>query len=137
MDRELLKREIEENGIGATSRKYKIKKSKIKKVINDTSNIAVDENINNKSITSDITNSNIDIHKLKMLIENTEEILRLIEENKKNITSKINITDDTSQVTTLRVNAQLYKLVKQYSKRNNITITEIINKSFIDYLERY
>ena len=137
MDRELLKREIEENGIGATSRKYKIKKSKIKKVINDTSNIAVDKNINNKSITSDITNSNIDIHKLKMLIENTEEILRLIEENKKNITSKINITDDTSQVTTLRVNAQLYKLVKQYSKRNNITITEIINKSFIDYLERY
>nr|KEH95754.1 hypothetical protein Y848_p0186 [Clostridium botulinum C/D str. Sp77] len=69
-----------------------------------------------------------------MLIENTEEILRIVEKYKLH---RIKITNDRSTVTTLRINEEVYGLVKEYSKKNNETITNIINCALIEYLESH
>ncbi|NFQ90237.1 hypothetical protein FDF89_13005 [Clostridium botulinum] len=165
MDIGLLEKEVLTNGLNATSKKYKLKKDKIKKLLgnkveNDKKNIVEKNNTTNDikkntlknnikdnildndivkeistdDIINDITNNNIDIDKLKMLIENTEEILRIVEKEKLH---KIKITNDKATVTTLRINEEVYGLVKEYSKKNNETITNIINFALIEYLESH
>ncbi|KEI04290.1 hypothetical protein [Clostridium botulinum] len=156
MDIGLLEKEVLTNGLNATSKKYKLKKDKIKKLLgnkveNDKKNIIeknnttndikkntlknnIKDNILDNDIIKDITNNNIDIDKLRMLIENTEEILRIVEKYKLH---RIKITNDKATVTTLRINEEVYGLVKEYSKKNNETITNIINFALIEYLESH
>lgn len=139
MNIDLLNKEVETNGLNATSQKYKLKKNKIKKLLheNTTKRNIIDNNmpsnIKSNNITKDITKHNLNIEKLKKLIDNADTILRIVEKEK---LKKIKVTDNRSTVTTLRINEQIYKLVKKYSKDANETITNIVNIALIEYLER-
>lgn len=141
MDINKLKKEVKDTGINAVARKYKLKKNKIKEMLGNKSNITTSSKKNNMKdvvkecatdTTKDTINCNIDtidMEKLKLLIDKTDDILRLMERK------EIKLKNNESIVTSLRINKELYDLVKDYSKKNNVTITEILNQSIINFLQ--
>lgn len=141
MDINKLKKEVKDTGINAVARKYKLKKNKIKEMLGNKSNITTSSKKNNMKdvvkecatdTTKDTINCNIDtidMEKLKLLIDKTDDILRLVERK------EIKLKNNESIVTSLRINKELYDLVKDYSKKNNVTITEILNQSIINFLQ--
>lgn len=146
MDIGLLEKEVSKHGINEVSKKYKVKKEKIKKllgnkagknnrnIINNNTKDNIIKRVAADSITKDITSCNTDRDKLKLLIDNVDNILEIVKrENMK----KIKIKNERCTVTTLRVNEEIYGLVKAYSKKNRITITDIINYALVEYLERH
>lgn len=97
------------------------------------------KDIQNDNTTSNITpknldNTNIDIEKLNLLLTNIDKILKLIpSDNTSNITQKSGV----NEVRSLRIDTGLYKAVKERALRDNINISDIVNKSLDDYLNNY
>lgn len=80
--------------------------------------------------------TNIDMEKLKLLLDNVDNLLRLIP-NTTCSTTNISINNESTKVTSLRINEDIYNLVKERATRDNCNISDIVNKSLIDYLNNY
>lgn len=91
--------------------------------------------INTSSNTKEIVekNNDIDMDKLRLLLDNVDRLLSLIP----NTSSSISLNTDKTKVTSLRINEDLYSLVKSRAIRDNCSISEIVNKSLMDYLNNY
>lgn len=96
---------------------------------------------NYNDITSNITkenNSNIDMDKLNILLNNLDELIKLIPSNiTRNNTSNITINSNKNNVHSLRINDEIYDHIKARAKKENISISSIINKALLDYLNNY
>lgn len=79
--------------------------------------------------------NDIETGKLNLLLNNIDSILELVE--KKNNTSSITINSDKTKVTSLRINEELYDMIKDKSAKSNISISDIVNRALIDYLNNY
>ena len=79
--------------------------------------------------------NDIETGKLNLLLNNIDSILELVE--KKNNTSSITINSDKTKVTSLRINEELYDMVKDKSAKNNMSISDIVNRALMDYLINY
>lgn len=80
--------------------------------------------------------ANIDIEKLRLLVENIDNLLRLIPNTTSSITS-ISINTEKTKVTSLRINEDIYNLIKERAVRDKCSISDIVNKSLMDYLNNY
>lgn len=110
-----------------------------------TSNITVEKRINTtkeikevlskeNDVTSNIT-SNIDVDKLNLLLNNLEKILKLIPSDDCN--NKNELRSGVNDVKSFRIDSNLYSLIKKRAIRDNINISDIINKALEDYLKNY
>ena len=90
------------------------------------------------SMKADISKieANIDIEKLRLLVENIDNLLRLIPNTTSSITS-ISINTEKTKVTSLRINEDIYNLIKERAVRDKCSISDIVNKSLMDYLNKY
>lgn len=90
------------------------------------------------STTKEIGNvvDEIDMSKLKLLLDNVDNLLRLIPNNTSS-TTRISLSTDKTKVTSLRINEEIYNLVKDRAIREHCNISDIVNKSLIDYLNNY
>ncbi|MVX67125.1 hypothetical protein GKZ28_26095 [Clostridium chromiireducens] len=79
--------------------------------------------------------NDIETGKLNLLLNNIDSILELVE--KKNNTSSITINSDKTKVTSLRINEELYDMIKDKSAKSNISISDIVNRALMDYLNNY
>ena len=79
--------------------------------------------------------NDIETEKLNLLLNNIDSLLELVE--KKNNTSSITINSDKTRVTSLRINEELYDMVKEKSAKSNMSISDIVNRALIDYLNNY
>jgi len=75
-----------------------------------------------------------DIDKLNLLLQNLDKLLKLIPSN---ITSNTGLRSGTKDVKSFRVDTGLYAEVKKRATRDNINITDILNKALEDYLNNY
>lgn len=102
----------------------------------DTSKIESHTTLNTTAHTTDniILPGNIDIDKLNLLLNNLDKLLSLVGSN---TTSNITVQGTETIVTSLRINKEIYKLVKERAKERNTPITEIVNRALLDYLNRY
>lgn len=106
-----------------------------------------------KDITSNITDNNpvekqgkdedvnsiaidkVDVNKLNLLLNNIDDILKLV--SNKDITSNITIENKETTVKTLRVNTELYNKIRDKAAKENKTIGSILNTALLDYLNKY
>lgn len=78
--------------------------------------------------------SNIDMDKLSILLNNLDELIKLIPSN---ITRNITVNSNKNNVHSLRINDEIYDHIKARAKKENISISSIINKALLDYLNNY
>lgn len=89
-----------------------------------------------KIITHNITtNKDIDYDKLNLLLDNIDILLELVK--KKDITHNITIDNKENTVKSLRINTQIYEKIKEKAIKENISISSIVNKALLDYLNNY
>lgn len=79
--------------------------------------------------------NNFDADKLNLLLNNIDGLLKLVEV--KNNTNSITINSDKTRVTSLRINEEVYDMIKDRAARDKISISEIVNRSLLDYLNNY
>lgn len=94
----------------------------------------------NKPITGDITRNitthkDVDYNKLNLLLDNIDILLELVK--KKDITHNITIDNKENTVKSLRINKQIYEKIKDKAIKENISISSIVNKALLDYLNNY
>lgn len=140
-------------GINKIAKDLKIKKSTIKAVIErnkeelaitsfsetekieNNDNTLIRSNVENKKIT---INDSIDLDKLNLLLSNLDSLLKLVDRNNTtNSTTEINLDSRNTKVTSLRINKEIYTKIKQRAEIENITISNIVNRALIDYLNNY
>jgi hypothetical protein len=92
---------------------------------------AQEEDITNKVILL----NDLESEKLNLLLKNLDNLLKLVEV--KNTTNSITINSNKTKVTSLRINTELYGMIKDRSAEKNISISDIVNRSLIDYLNNY
>lgn len=83
--------------------------------------------------------NNSEIDKLEQLLNIDIDILNKIvkEYNTKNNTKcSIEIKDNTTSVTSVRLNKELYARIKEYSNKEHIKLLDIFNEMMIDYLRK-
>lgn len=114
---------------------------------NTTSNIesvAVAKDDNTSNITEvpkeDNTNNilllnDFDAEKLNLLLNNLDGLLKLVEV--KDNTSNITIDSNKTRVTSLRINEEIYDLIKDRAVKINTSISDIVNRALLDYLNNY
>ena len=78
---------------------------------------------------------NIDMNKLNLLLDNIDSILEFVK--CKNTTSSITLNSKETKVTSLRINAELYDKVKERATRGQQSISDIVNRALVDYLNNY
>ena len=93
--------------------------------------ISKEDNASNITLPADI-----DFNKLNLLLNNIDKILKLVGE-KEDATSNITIENTETVVTSLRINKEIYGLVKERSSKSNTSISTIVNKALLDYLNNY
>lgn len=82
------------------------------------------------------TINNIDMDKLNLLLNNIDKLLKLVPND--DITC--NITQYRSRdnrTISIRADSGIYEAIKERAKRDDITISDIINKALEDYLRNY
>lgn len=103
-----------------------------------TSNITSVEPVikqDKEEVNNSIAIDKVDIDKLNLLLNNLDDILKLV--SNKDITSNIIIDNKETTVKTLRVNTELYNKVRNKAAKENKTIGSILNKALLDYLNKY
>ncbi|MGG5463455.1 hypothetical protein [Clostridium sp. B9] len=103
-----------------------------------TSNITSVEPVikqDKEEVNNSIAIDKVDIDKLNLLLNNLDDILKLV--SNKDITSNITIDNKETTVKTLRVNTELYNKVRNKAAKENKTIGSILNKALLDYLNKY
>jgi hypothetical protein len=76
--------------------------------------------------------NNIDIDRLNLLLDNLDSLLELVA--KKDNTNSIALNSDKTRVTSLRINEELYEMIKSRAIQENKSISDIVNRSLLDYL---
>lgn len=108
----------------------KSKKVKAKEVQEQQTEVAKIDN------TSSITSfQSVDIDKLNLLLNNLDSLLQLVA--KKDNTDSITLTSKETKVTSLRINAELYDMIKERATKENTSISDIVNRALLDYLNNY
>lgn len=79
--------------------------------------------------------NDVETEKLNLLLNNLDSLLKLVEI--KNNTSSITVNSDKTKVTSLRINEEVYDMVKEKSAKSNMSISDIVNRALIDYLNNY
>ncbi|MGG7060238.1 hypothetical protein ACQPUZ_18475 [Clostridium tertium] len=80
-------------------------------------------------------NSDLDMDKLNLLLDNLDKILKLIPTD---ITSNItHMKSGNNEVRSLRIDTGLYEAIKDRASRDNVNISAIVNKALEDYLNNY
>ena len=51
--------------------------------------------------------------------------------------TSISINTEKTKVTSLRINEDIYNLIKERAVRDKCSISDIVNKSLMDYLNNY
>ena len=51
--------------------------------------------------------------------------------------TSISINSEKTKVTSLRINEDIYNLIKERAVRDKCSISDIVNKSLMDYLNNY
>ena len=51
--------------------------------------------------------------------------------------NEIKVTSKETTTTSLRINKEIYDMIKERSKRDDIRIGDIINRALLDYLKNY
>ncbi|WP_195245625.1 hypothetical protein [Clostridium celatum] len=143
-----------ELGINESSIRKRLNKAGFKRVGNQfvpnndiTSNITNVEVIKNEPIQNEIVKEheleqtdlenlkNIDLQKLNLLLNNLDKLINLIPN--KDITNNITLRDGDNRTISIRADNGLYNAIKERAKRDNIGISEIINRALEDYLRNY
>ncbi len=141
-------KDIETNDFGVNEKvvKNRLDRKGYKKVDNqwilkdttiETTKIIQNESIQEQQEKKAFNNN--DIEKLEQLLNiDIDTLNQIINEHttKKNTRCSIEINDDTTTVTSLRVNKEIYSLIKEKAKIEGVGISEIINKCMIDYLNK-
>lgn len=100
--------------------------------------VAVTKEDNTRNITP---LNNIDMDKLNLLLNNLDSLLNLVVKKdnttKKDNTNSITLSSNKTRVTSLRINEELYNLIKERSVKENTSISDIVNRSLLDYLNNY
>lgn len=73
--------------------------------------------------------SNIDTTKLSLLLDNLDNLLELVKPKERSI-----ITSKETVVTSLRINKELYGLIKDRSKETGENIGDIVNLALLEFL---
>ena len=84
--------------------------------------------------------SNDELEKLERLLNLDIYILEKMTKEyttQETTVSSINITDETTKVTSIRINQEIYGKVKKYAKDNKLQLVDIFSEMMIDYLEKY
>lgn len=84
----------------------------------------------------EVFSPDIDMQKLKLLLDNIDILLKAIP-NTTCSTTDISINTENTKVTSLRINEDIYNLVKDRAMRDKCSISDIVNKSLMDYLKNY
>lgn len=143
MGRAMSKIELEEFGANERVIHKRLGRLGYKKIDNQyrleediTHNITVTDKPKQVKKESNITsNTNLDMDKLSLLLENLDKILKLIPTDiTRNITSK---RSGNNEVRSLRIDTGLYEAIKDRASRDNINISAIVNKALEDYLNNY
>ena len=141
-------KDIETNDFGVNEKvvKNRLDRKGYKKVDNqwilkdttiETTKIIQNESIQEQQEKKAFNNN--DIEKLEQLLNiDIDTLNQIINEytTKKNTRCSIEINDDTTTVTSLRVNKEICSLIKEKAKIEGVGISEIINKCMIDYLNK-
>lgn len=80
-----------------------------------------------------------ELEKLQRLLNlDLDRLENIIKEytTKNNTVSSIKILDETTKVTSIRINQELYGKVKKYAKDNKIQLVDIFSEMMIDYLKK-
>lgn len=107
-------------------------------VCNNTTNQTTDI-IQNKTIDTQPKKAfnNNEVEKLDQLLKIDIDILnQMINEyaTKQNTKCSIKVKDDTTTVTSVRVNKEIYTLAKEKAKTEGLGVSEMLNKCMLDYL---
>lgn len=98
----------------------------------------IDNNMLNYSLDERedyIRNDDIYFTKLRILLDNIDDILKLI--GKSNGSNIKKIRSGSTKVTSLRVDEGIYEKIKEKAIKDKINIGEIINIALEDYLNKY
>lgn len=106
-----------------------------KNITSNITNINPVIKLDKKEVNNIISIDKIDIDKLNLLLNNIDDILKLI--SNKDITSNITIENKETTVKTLRVNTELYNKIRDKAIKEKKTIGSILNKALLDYLNKY
>ncbi|MEG0844513.1 MAG: hypothetical protein RSF39_10295 [Romboutsia sp.] len=82
----------------------------------------------------------VEMNKIKYYIDNFEVIKSLVDGSvPKEIinNNSIEINSKETTTTSLRINKEIYELIKVRSQRDNVGIGEIMNRALLDYLKNY
>lgn len=129
----------------ADSRQY-VKHDTTSNIIEIQQEVAFTKDDNTSNITEvsapkdDNTNkiillNDVEKDKLNLLLNNIDSLLELV--NKKHNTSNITINSDKTRVTSLRINEEVYDMIKDRATRDNTSISDIVNRALLDYLNNY
>lgn len=102
-----------------------------------TSNIIDKPKVMNrfKNESNNTRNSDLDMDKLNLLLDNVDKLLKLIPTD---VTNNItNLKSGSNEVRSLRIDTGLYEAIKDRASRDNINISAIVNKALEDYLNNY
>lgn len=109
----------------------------LKDTTKETTNIIQDNPTQERQEKKAFTNN--EIEKLNQLLNlDIDSLNQMINEytTNKNTNCSIEIKDNTTTVTSLRVNKDIYSLIKERAKIEGVGLSEIINKCMIDYLNK-
>ena len=127
---------FDENMRNTTKKTTKILQMKKDNTTLDTTEILQTKSSNDKP---EKAFSNDEIKKLERLLKLDIDVLeKLIKENttKNTTVSSIRVIDETTKVTSLRINQELYGKIKKYAKDNKLQLVDIFSEMMIDYLEK-
>ncbi|MGL4449863.1 MAG: DUF4250 family protein [Sarcina sp.] len=88
---------------------------------------------NSTTRSTTINTDNIDMEKLSILIDNFDLIMQKLAIKNNNITCSTTNT----KVTSLRINEEIYHLVKERASKEKSSISDIVNRALLDYLNNY
>ena len=93
------------------------------------------KNNDNTSSTTPVNIDNLDINKLNILLDNLDVLLGLVK--RKNNTGSTTLKSGETKVTSLRINEELYEMVKEKAAKEKSSISDIVNRALLDYLNNY
>ncbi|MDB2154139.1 hypothetical protein [Clostridium butyricum] len=127
---------FDENIKNTTKKTTKILQVKKENTTPETTEVLQIKSSNNKSKK---VFSVDELDKLERLLNlNIDVLEKMIKENTtlNNTASSIKVTDETTKVTSIRINQELYGKVKKYAKDNKIQLVDIFSEMMIDYLQK-
>lgn len=135
-----IRKRLNKNGYKRIDNKFVLKDDTTDSTMSNNISKEPLKNITKTDTKNDITNSitinnSVDIDKLNLLLNNLDELLKLVQ--KHDTTCSITIRSDETRVTSLRINQELYNMIKDRSKKENTSISDIVNRALLDYLKNY